>query len=242
MCALSTPGGAGLAPPAGPGLRPVALCLCAAFCRVGPLGAGDARGGAGCPGTPLELTGPCAGAFRTCHAPGHHRAVLWPPRAAPLPPGRREGGSAPRHHHSARPPGADTGDGPCTRCAAGASTRPVRQLLRTGRCGLVSDVSLLLPAGLFFPQACQCLVERFVMDCLFLALSPVLCPDPGVSGVCMHPEVACRLGNRWHRCDRECDGALLACSGRLSRRGLTHRSCCRFALYGFTPAAQTHSD
>src|SRR5262249_12833194 len=60
------------------------------------------------------------------------------------------------------------------------SRRTSRQLVCEVRCGLFSDIPLLLSAGIFFPQALEFLVQLFIIDLLLLALHTVIFPKPGV--------------------------------------------------------------
>ena len=96
--------------------------------------------------------------------------------------------------------------------------------MREGRRRLFENIALLLPPGVFLPQTLQCFIHRFVIDLLFLALCPVVLPEPGVSRVCIHSEIARRLCNRLVRFDRQFDRALLE-GGRIFFHGeLTHRT------------------
>src|SRR5215471_5116108 len=64
----------------------------------------------------------------------------------------------------------------------------------------------------------------FVLDLLLLTPSSVLFPDPRMSRVFVHPEVACCLGNRLIRLDGQFDRALLKLRWILFHRGDTHRT------------------
>ena len=64
----------------------------------------------------------------------------------------------------------------------------------------------------------------FVMDLLPLVLHAEICPNLGMSRVCMHPKVARRLRNRLLRLDGQFDSALLACGRILAHHGLTQRT------------------
>ena len=96
--------------------------------------------------------------------------------------------------------------------------------LREVRRRLFYAIAFLLQPCVFFPQTRELLLEMFVIDLLLLTRSPVLCPDPGMQRLFMHPEVARCLCNGLIRLDHQCDGALLACRGIFSRRRLTHRT------------------
>src|SRR5215510_1084209 len=73
----------------------------------------------------------------------------------------------------------------------------------------------------------------FVLYFFFLALSPMIFPNPGMQRVFIHPEVAGGLGNRLIRLDGEFHRPLLKCSGIFFRRGLAHRThliCCMMSV------------
>ena len=108
--------------------------------------------------------------------------------------------------------------------AAVAATRTLRPRLRPVRCGLFADLAFRLPAGVGLPQAFQCFIERCVMALLRLAFHTVIFPDPGVSGVCIAPEVTGRLGTRLLRFDREFHSTLFACSWITFHHWFTHRT------------------
>jgi hypothetical protein len=74
--------------------------------------------------------------------------------------------------------------------------RPVRQLLRKGRCGLFYDGALLLQTRIFLPQAFQFLIQMFVVHLLLLALRAVICANPGVERVFIYAKITGCRGNR----------------------------------------------
>src|SRR5919109_732425 len=73
----------------------------------------------------------------------------------------------------------------------------------------------------------------FVVDLLLLALSAVICPNPGVQRVFVHPEVARRLGNGLIRLHGQFHRAFLEGGGAFFRHRLAHRThlvCCMMSL------------
>jgi hypothetical protein len=79
--------------------------------------------------------------------------------------------------------------------AAGVSRRTSRQLWRKVRRGLFSERAILLPAGVFFPQALQFFIHMLVLALLLLTLGTMLLPAPGVKRVVMHAQGTSGLGH-----------------------------------------------
>jgi hypothetical protein len=99
-----------------------------------------------------------------------------------------------------------------------------------GSCGakyaaaLFKAIPLLLYARIFTPQALQLLVEVCIIDLLLLTGRPMICPDPGMERVFIHPQVTGRLRDRWTRFDGEFRRTLLQFGRIRFHRWLTHRT------------------
>src|SRR5215510_6745757 len=76
------------------------------------------------------------------------------------------------------------------------------------------------------------------MDLLLLALRPMILPDPGMQRVFVHSELARALRDSLLRLDGQFDGALLECSGILSRRGLAHRTHLVYCVSSLSPCVR----
>jgi hypothetical protein len=75
--------------------------------------------------------------------------------------------------------------------------------LGEGRCGLFSDLALLLEAGVFFLEALQFFIQMFVLDLPLLTLGMVIFPEPGVERIFIDTKITGYLGNGLIRLDSQ---------------------------------------